>query len=81
MKAEKIREYPRDSIKEIVWNKNVENNEEVNFISDFQVSISPTIYMRLFCTKVLCKAYLYQHFRFELFWCNNIGPKALIKCW
>jgi hypothetical protein len=81
MKAEKIREYPRDSIKDIMRNKNVENNEEVNFINDFQVSISPTIYMRLFCTKVLRKAFLKLHFRFELFGCNNIGPNALIKSW
>ncbi len=31
-----------------------------------QVSISPTFYVRLFCTKVSCKAFLYLHFRFKL---------------
>jgi hypothetical protein len=45
------------------------------------VSISPTFYARLFCTKVLRKAFLSLHFRFELFWCKNIGANALKKCW
>jgi hypothetical protein len=32
-----------------------------------QVSISPTFYARLFCTKVLREAFLYLYFRLELF--------------
>jgi hypothetical protein len=32
-----------------------------------QVSISPTFYVRLFRTKVSRQAFLYLHFRFELF--------------
>jgi hypothetical protein len=34
-----------------------------------------------FCSKVLCEAFLYLHFRFELFWRKNIGANALIKYW
>ncbi len=47
-----------------------------------QVSISPPFYVRLFCTKVLrIKLFLYLHFRFEIFWCKNIGANVLLKCW
>jgi hypothetical protein len=46
-----------------------------------QVYISPTFFARLFCTKVLLAAFLYLHFRFEIFGKKNIGANALIKCW
>jgi hypothetical protein len=52
-----------------------------NDLSGLLVSISPTFYARIFCTKVLREAYLYLHLRFELFWCKDIGANALIKCW
>ncbi len=32
------------------------------------MSISPTSYAQLFCKKVSYEAFLYLHFRFELFW-------------
>jgi hypothetical protein len=44
-----------------------------------QVTISPTFYAQLFCTKVLRKASLYLHFRFVIFWNKNIGAKASRK--
>ncbi len=46
-----------------------------------QVSISSTFYVRLIHTKVLNKVFLYLHFRFEIFWRENIGANALIQCW
>ncbi len=46
-----------------------------------QVSISPTFYAQIFCTKVSRKAFLCLHLRFELFGGKNIGANALIKCW
>ncbi len=51
------------------------------WVNQIQVSISPTFYSSLFCTKVLQEAFLYLQFRFELFWWKNIGTNALIKCW
>ncbi len=45
------------------------------------VSISPTFYVRHFRTKVLHKAFLFLHFRFDLFWRKNIGANALRECW
>jgi hypothetical protein len=44
-----------------------------------QVSISPTFYKRLFCTKVFCAAFLYLQFGFEVFCQNNIGTKTAHK--
>ncbi len=41
-----------------------------------QVSISPTLYARLFRTKVSCEAFLYLNLRFVLFRRKNIGAKA-----
>ncbi len=38
---------------------------QVRKFCTLQVSISPTFYGRLFCTKVLQEAFLYIHFRFE----------------
>jgi hypothetical protein len=48
-----------------------------------QVSISPTFYARLYCTKVSREAFLCFHFRFELFlaqeyWCKW-AHKILVK--
>jgi hypothetical protein len=40
------------------------------------VSISPTFYAQLFCTKVLRKAFLSLDLRFVLFWRKTIGAKA-----
>jgi hypothetical protein len=37
------------------------------------------ILRELFGTKVLPAAFLYLHFRFVLFWCKNIGAKAVRK--
>jgi hypothetical protein len=44
-----------------------------------QVSISPTFYARLFCTKVLRQAFLYLHFRFELFLAQEYWRKCTHK--
>ena len=44
-----------------------------------KVSISPTFYERLFCTKVFRAAFLYLHCRFKLFRCKEIGAKAARK--
>ncbi len=44
--------------------------------SSIQVSISPTFYVRLFCTKVLCEAFCADILGLSLFF----GPKAPIKC-
>ena len=44
-----------------------------------QVSISPTFYKQLFCTKVFRAAFLYLHCRFVLFWHTEIGAKAAHK--
>ena len=41
-----------------------------------QVSISPTFYMRLFCTKVFFAAFLSLKFVFVIFWQMEIGKKA-----
>ncbi len=41
--------------------------------------ISPTFYPRLFCTKVLCKAFLYLHFRFELLLAKEYWRKCAYK--
>ena len=45
----------------------------------WQVSISPTFYEQLFCTKVFWAAFLYLHCRFVIFWCKEIGAKAARK--
>ncbi len=42
------------------------------------MSISPTFYAQLFHTKVLRKAFLYLHFRFELFFDCNIGCENVV---
>ncbi len=52
--------------------------QRLNFY--FLLSISTTFYARLFWTKVLCEAFLYQH-KFVLFWRKNISAKAAQKCW
>jgi len=43
------------------------------------VSISPTFYEQLFCTKLLCAAFLYLQFGFIFFWQKNIGAKVARK--
>jgi len=43
------------------------------------VSISPTFYAQLFCTKVFRAAFLYLWLRFVLFWRKEIGTKAACK--
>jgi hypothetical protein len=40
------------------------------------VSISSTIYARLFRTSILCTAFFYPQFGLVIFWQNNIGAKA-----
>jgi len=44
-----------------------------------QVSISPTFYVHLFCTKVLCAAFLSLQFGFVIFWRKIISAKAACK--
>jgi len=44
-----------------------------------QGSISSTFYERVFCTKVLCTAFLYLRFGFVIFWLKNIGKKVADK--
>ena len=45
----------------------------------FHMSISPTFYEQLFCTKVFRAAYLYLRLRFVDFWQKEIGAKAALK--
>jgi len=42
-----------------------------------QVSISPTFYLQLLCTKVICSAFLYLQFGFVIFWQKNISEKSI----
>ncbi len=47
------------------------------------MSISPTFYARLFCTKILCEAFFNLHFKFDLllakeFW-RKCAHKMLVK--
>ncbi len=56
------------SIKIVICHLHNNNNDEV--------SISPTFYARLFCTKVLHETFLYLDLRFVLFWRKSIGAKA-----
>ena len=44
-----------------------------------QVSISPTFYEQLFCTKVFFAAFLYLQFGFVIFWQKEIGAKDVHK--
>jgi hypothetical protein len=41
-----------------------------------QVSILPTIYKQLFCTKVFCADFLFLQFVFVIFWQKKIGEKT-----
>ncbi len=62
----------------LYWRKTVSANLRVEHWWNWtQVSISPTFYVRLFCTKVSHKAFLYLHFRIDLFLAKNIGANAL----
>ncbi len=49
-------------------------------LSDY-MSILPTFYEELFCTKVVCKAFLYLKFAFGylLFWRKKIDGKGDLK--
>jgi len=42
-------------------------------------SISSTFYTHVFCTKVLCAAFLKSQFGFVTFWRKNNGAKAARK--
>ncbi len=55
------------------------SRDDVDSLTVFLVSISPTFKTRLFRTKVLRKNFFYLHFKFELFWHKNIVSNALIK--
>jgi hypothetical protein len=44
-----------------------------------QLTISPTFYALLFCTKVLARSFLHIYFRFLHFWRKNIDAKAAPK--
>ncbi len=46
-----------------------------------QWSISPTLYVRLFNSKLLNVAFLYLHLRFVLICARILAQKVLIKCW
>jgi hypothetical protein len=43
------------------------------------VSISPTFYKQLFCTKVFCAAFMCLQFEFVIFWRKDLGTKAAHK--
>ena len=43
------------------------------------MSISPTFYEQLFCTKVFCTAFMCLQFGFVIFWQKKIGAKAAHK--
>ena len=44
-------------------------------------SISPTIYVQLFCTYVFCEALMYLQFGFVIYWRKEIGAKTAWKMW
>ena len=46
------------------------------FLVEQVVSISPTFYEQVFCTKVFCEASLCLQFGFVLFWQKEIDTKA-----
>jgi len=46
-----------------------------------QVSISPTFYEQLYCTKVLSVAFLYLEFVFVFFWQKDFSKKVVVKYW
>jgi len=41
-----------------------------------EVSISPIFYQQLFCTKVLCAAFMCLQIGFVIFWREDFGAKA-----
>jgi hypothetical protein len=43
------------------------------------VPISPIFYKQLFCTKVICAAFLCLQFGFVIFWPKDFGAKAAHK--
>jgi len=61
----------------MAWLGGVDGGGETSFLH--QVSILPKFYVRLFCTKVFCAAFLLLQFGFVIFWCKNIGAKAVTK--
>jgi hypothetical protein len=40
------------------------------------MTISPTFYEQIFCSKEFCKVFLKLQLGFVIFWPNNIGAKA-----
>ncbi len=44
-------------------------------------SISPIFYEQLFCTKVICAAFMCLQIGFVIFWQKDFGAKLLINCW
>jgi hypothetical protein len=46
-----------------------------------KVSIAPTFYEELFCTKLFCKAFMSLQFEFAQFLQKEIGAKAACKKW
>jgi hypothetical protein len=51
------------------------------FVFVVQVSISPTLSARLFCAKVLCKAFVYLDLRFVLFGAKISAQKLHVIYW
>jgi len=45
------------------------------------LTISPTFYARILCTKVLRAAFLRLHFGFVIFWRKNIDTRGGHKIW
>ena len=46
-----------------------------------QVSISPTFYKQLFCSKMFCAAFLCLQFGFVIFGQKELAQKLCINCW
>jgi len=65
------REWKKTSSGRRLWRQRISRADKV--------SISPTFYAKLFCTNLVCKAFLYVQFDFVIFWQKNISAKVLRK--
>ncbi len=65
----------------VTWPTRTTGDYSKQFFWNFwtEVSISSTFYKPLFCTKVLCSAFLLLWFCFVILWHTNIGKKAAFK--
>jgi hypothetical protein len=64
----------------MIFGRTIRSKEQgTESISRPLVSISPKFYASLFGTKLFCKAFILLMFGHIIFWCKNIGAKAVRK--